>query len=238
MHFFSFVTRQSGYIPSQEKFRHVSLIAGGMGVHRLLLERKGSLLNSKVPKWCGTIPSEDALRRASLVRLILMDVDGVQTDGLVYYVHHSSGSIFETKGFGSHDGLAFHLLRHADIKYGAISGRMSVAVEERASNMGFAYLYQGNLDKIPALEEILQKSKFETKNIAYIGDDFTDVPIMKRVGLACAVADAREEAKSCAHFLTATAGGRGAVREVAELVLKAQNKWEEILLRYEITQTS
>lgn len=187
-------------------------------------------------QWCGTIPSLDAIARAAQVRLVLMDVDGVQTDGSVFYVPHGDlgSAYFETKGFDSHDGLAFHMLKEGDIKYGAISGRKSSAVNERATNMGFTYLYQGNLDKIPILTKILKESGLKEESIAYVGDDFTDVPIMRRVGLACAVADARAETKLAAHFVTAARGGKGAIREVAELVLKAQNKWTEVMLRYDL----
>jgi len=197
-------------------------------------------LENKQLQWCGTTPSPDAIAKAALVQLILMDVDGVQTDGSVFYLplggssdHLASGSpYFETKGFDSHDGLAFHMLKAAGIKYGAISGRKSGALEERASSMGFTYLYQGNLDKVPILAEIVNKSGLGEENIAYVGDDFTDIPIMRKIGLACAVANARPEVKSIAHFVTAAAGGKGGVREVAELVLKAQNKWADVVTRY------
>jgi 3-deoxy-D-manno-octulosonate 8-phosphate phosphatase (KDO 8-P phosphatase) len=194
---------------------------------------EGDRLTTEDFSWCGTVPSADALKRAATVKLIVTDIDGVQTNGCVYYLPSSSG-VFETKGFDSHDGLALHMLKRAGIKYGAISGRSSAAVAERASNMGFDYIYQGHLDKIPILQEILTLSNLSPSEIAYVGDDFTDVPLMKRVGLACAVANARAEVKTVAHFITATRGGEGALREVVELVLKATSKWPEILERYNL----
>jgi 3-deoxy-D-manno-octulosonate 8-phosphate phosphatase (KDO 8-P phosphatase) len=184
--------------------------------------------------WNGTTPSKDVLERAKKVRLLLMDVDGVMTDGKSYYVP-GPGSIFETKGFDSHDGLAFHLLNAAEIETGALSGRKSEALQERANNLNFTYLYQGFLVKEPIFEEILAKANLKADQVAYVGDDLTDVPLLKRVGLACGVANARPEVKQLAHFVTAVEGGHGAVREIAELLLKSQSKWEKALAHYQIT---
>jgi 3-deoxy-D-manno-octulosonate 8-phosphate phosphatase (KDO 8-P phosphatase) len=193
-------------------------------------------LNIGKINWCGTIPTQETIDKAVKIQLILMDVDGVQTDGLAYYVPKTDGTIFETKGFHSHDGLAFIMLSAAGIKYGAISGRKSAAVEERARSMGFTYIYEGHLDKVPILQEIQKTSGLKDENVAYVGDDFTDVPLMKKVGLACAVADARDEVKAYAHFVSQKPGGRGAIREVAELVLKSQNLWQAVLNRYSISE--
>ena len=189
-------------------------------------------MNTRELTWCGTIPTEETIRRAAKIQLILMDVDGVQTDGKAYYLPNGDGTLFETKGFHSHDGLAFHMLAAAGIKYGAISGRKSAAVEERALSMGFAYMYAGHLDKVPILREIQKTSGLSEDAIAYVGDDFTDVPLLKSVGLGCAVANARAEVRQIAHFVTQAEGGKGAIREVAELVLKAQNKWQPLLMTY------
>ncbi len=182
--------------------------------------------------WCGTRPSQQALYRAGAIKLLLMDVDGVITDGRVYYVPLTDGSAYETKGFDSHDGLAFNFLQDAGIDCGFISGRRSEAVEERAVNMHVQHVYQGSLQKEENYEKVLAEANLIDEQVAYIGDDFTDLPILKRVGLACAVANARAEVKPYAHFVTAARGGQGAVREVVELILKAQKKWQSILEKY------
>ncbi len=176
--------------------------------------------------WCGAKPSSKVVERAAKIQLLLMDVDGVLTNGVVYFVPGKDGHAFETKGFDSHDGLGFHLLNAAGIKTGFISGRESEAVRERAENMKVSYIYEGSLQKEPIFDEIRQKANLTDDQIAYIGDDFTDIPLIKRAGLGVAVDNAREEVKNAAHFVTEAKGGEGAVREVIELILKAQNKWE------------
>jgi 3-deoxy-D-manno-octulosonate 8-phosphate phosphatase (KDO 8-P phosphatase) len=140
----------------------------------------------------------------------------------------------ETKGFDSQDGIGLQWLSWKGIKTGLISGRNSPATVERARQCKFAYVYQGHIEKIPILNEILADSGIDSSQVAYIGDDFTDVTIMHRVGLAIATANARPEVKQNAHFVTSAPGGQGAVREVVELLLKAQGYWEEILRKYEI----
>jgi 3-deoxy-D-manno-octulosonate 8-phosphate phosphatase (KDO 8-P phosphatase) len=114
-----------------------------------------------------------------------------------------------------------------------VSGRVSPATEERARQVKMTYVYQGHIEKVPILEQILADAKISASEVAYMGDDLTDVVILRRVGLAIATANAREEVKRAAHYVTQAAGGRGAVREVAELLLKAQNRWEEILKHYQ-----
>jgi 3-deoxy-D-manno-octulosonate 8-phosphate phosphatase (KDO 8-P phosphatase) len=191
--------------------------------------------NSK--RWCGTIPSEQVIERAKQIQLLLMDVDGVLTDGKVYHLHVPAGQTYETKGFDSHDGLGFYFLKDAGIVSGFISGRKSQAVDQRAENMQVKYVRQGNLQKEKDYEDILRLASLSDNQVAYIGDDFTDVPLFKRVGLACAVANARNEVKPYAHFISQAEGGKGAVREIIELILKAQNKWPAILAKYGIDQT-
>jgi 3-deoxy-D-manno-octulosonate 8-phosphate phosphatase (KDO 8-P phosphatase) len=116
---------------------------------------------------------------------------------------------------------------------GLISGRISPATAERAKQCKFRYVYQGHIEKIPILDEILADAKLSKDQVAYIGDDLTDVVVMRRVGLAVATANARAEVKAQAHFVTTVPGGSGAVREVVELILKAQGHWDEILRKYE-----
>ena len=177
---------------------------------------------------------EDLLARAARVRLLLMDVDGVMTDGTYWQVPDGQGSLAEIKAFDSQDGIAFQWLRRFSIQAGVISGRVSVATEERARTAGFTHIYQGHTEKIPILEEILEKSGLAAEQVGYVGDDFTDVVVMHRVGFAVAVANAKPEVKQHAHWVTTNPGGHGALRDVVELLLKAQGRWDDILRHYEL----
>jgi 3-deoxy-D-manno-octulosonate 8-phosphate phosphatase (KDO 8-P phosphatase) len=177
---------------------------------------------------------EDVLARAARVRLLLMDVDGVMTDGTYWNVPDGQGGLAEIKAFDSQDGIAFQWLRRFGIQAGVISGRVSVATAERARSAGFVHVYQGHTEKIPILEEILEKAQLQAEQVGYVGDDFTDIVVMHRVGLAVATANAKPEVKAEAHWVTTSAGGHGALRDVVELLLKAQGRWEEILRHYEI----
>ncbi len=171
---------------------------------------------------------------ASRIKLLLMDVDGVLTNGKLFNVPDAAGKMVETKGFDSQDGIALQWLSWKGIRTGVISGRESPATEERARQVKMTYVYQGHIEKVPILEEILRDARIDASQVAYVGDDLTDVVIMRRVGLAIAPANAREEVKQAAHFVTRASGGEGAVREVIELLMKAQGLWAEILRHYEI----
>ncbi|MBI3209958.1 MAG: HAD hydrolase family protein [Candidatus Solibacter usitatus] len=171
---------------------------------------------------------------AAGIRLLLMDVDGVMTDGKLYNVPGPDGRMAETKGFDAQDGISLQWLNWYGIKTGLISGRQSPATEERARQCKFSYIYQGHIEKVPILEEILADAKVAAENVAYIGDDLTDIVIMRRVGLTFAPQNARPEVKKAAHHVTAGAGGHGAVREVAEILLKAKGHWTELLKKYEV----
>ena len=177
---------------------------------------------------------EDVLARAARVRLLLMDVDGVMTDGTYWQVPDGQGGLAEIKAFDSQDGIAFQWLRRFGIQAGVISGRVSIATEERARSAGFTHVYQGHTEKIPILEEILEKAGLQAEQVGYVGDDFTDVVVMHRVGFGVATANAKPEVKAEAHWVTPNPGGHGALRDVVELLLKAQGRWEEILRHYEI----
>jgi 3-deoxy-D-manno-octulosonate 8-phosphate phosphatase (KDO 8-P phosphatase) len=177
---------------------------------------------------------EDVLARAARVRLLLMDVDGVLTDGTYWHVPDGQGGLAEIKAFDSQDGIALQWLRRVGIEAGVISGRSSAATGERARSAHFAHVYQGHLEKVPILEEILEKSGLAAERVAYVGDDLTDVVVLHRVGLGIAVANARPEVKAEAHWVTPSPGGHGALRDVVELLLKAQGRWDEILLQYEV----
>lgn len=175
----------------------------------------------------------DIESRAARVKLLLMDVDGVLTDGHLINVPGADGKMVETKMFDSQDGIALQWLSWHGIQTGVISGRVSPATEERANQVKMTYVYQGHIEKIPILEEIQKASGIAFNEIAYAGDDLTDIVVMRRVGLAIAPANARVEVKRAAHHVTAGAGGAGAIREVCEMLLKAQGKWAEILRKYE-----
>jgi 3-deoxy-D-manno-octulosonate 8-phosphate phosphatase (KDO 8-P phosphatase) len=172
--------------------------------------------------------------RAAKIRLLLMDVDGVLTDGLLYNVPGPEDDFIETKAFNAQDGIALQWLAWNGIQTGVISGRVSKAMEVRATQVGMTYVYQGHIEKLPILEEIIGRSNLPLADIAYAGDDLTDVPILRCVGLAFAPANARPEVKRCAHHVTATVGGAGAVREIAEILLQAQGYWDGLLKKYEV----
>jgi 3-deoxy-D-manno-octulosonate 8-phosphate phosphatase (KDO 8-P phosphatase) len=177
---------------------------------------------------------EDLLARAARVRLLLLDVDGVMTDGSYWTQPDGKGGLAEIKAFDSQDGIALQWLRRFGIQAGVISGRVSLATEERARSAGLAYVYQGHTEKVPILDEILEKSGLGAEQVAYVGDDLTDVVVLHRVGLGVATANARPEVRAEAHWVTPSAGGRGAVRDVVELILKARGSWAELLRHYEI----
>jgi 3-deoxy-D-manno-octulosonate 8-phosphate phosphatase (KDO 8-P phosphatase) len=181
----------------------------------------------------NTNPDIQAL--ASKVKLILMDVDGVLTDGILINVPDAQGNMVETKGFDSQDGIALQWCNWHGIKTGVISGRVSPATVERARQCKMTYVYQGHIEKIPILDEILADAKIDRSEVAYIGDDFTDVVLFHRVGFAIATANARDEVKREAHYITRRPGGHAAVREVIEVVMKAQGLWEKVLAKYEIS---
>jgi 3-deoxy-D-manno-octulosonate 8-phosphate phosphatase (KDO 8-P phosphatase) len=167
-------------------------------------------------------------RRASRIKLLLMDCDGVLTDGRLWLLENGD----EQKSFNTRDGLGLHLLHRAGLKSGIISGRKSVSVERRTRDLAIEFLRQGDPDKIEAFEDVLRLAGVDENEVAFIGDDLTDIPLMQRSELAVAVADAVEEARAVAHYVTRAEGGRGAVREVIELILKAQGRWNDLVDGY------
>jgi len=172
--------------------------------------------------------------RAARVRLLLMDVDGVLTDGRLINLPAPDGGVFESKAFDSQDGIALQWLSWHGIETGVISGRISPATEARAKQVNMRYIYQGHIEKVPILDQIRAASGLAAEQIAYCGDDLTDIVVMRRVGLALAPANARQEVKRAAHYVTQAAGGRGAVREICELLLEAHGRWTDILKKYEV----
>ena len=167
-------------------------------------------------------------QRASQIKLLLMDCDGVLTDGRIWILETGE----DQKAFNTRDGLGLELLHRAGLQSGIISGRRSSAVERRAKELKIAFLLQGCENKIAAFDEIIAAAGVKNSEVAFIGDDLNDIPLLRRSGLAVAVADAAEETKRAAHVITRTPGGSGAVREAVELILKAQNRWNEVIERY------
>jgi 3-deoxy-D-manno-octulosonate 8-phosphate phosphatase (KDO 8-P phosphatase) len=167
-------------------------------------------------------------RRASRIKLLLMDCDGVLTDGRIWLTQDGG----EQKSFNTHDGLGLDLFHRAGLRSGVITGRISSALDRRAQELEIEFVRQGDPNKVSAFEEILRLAEVDEDEVAFIGDDLTDIPLMLRSELAVAVADAVEEARSIAHYVTRADGGRGAVREVIELILRSQGRWNELVEKY------
>jgi 3-deoxy-D-manno-octulosonate 8-phosphate phosphatase (KDO 8-P phosphatase) len=174
----------------------------------------------------GLTASLDA--RARKIRILMLDVDGVMTDGKVCLLSFPDGSVQEMKQFNAHDGAGLKMAQDAGLKTGIITGRDSAAVTKRAAESGMEFVYQGRENKTVAFEEFLRDSKIEESAVAYMGDDLPDLPVLRRVGLAVGVANAAPEVKIAAHLVTKRAGGDGAVRELIEYILKAQGKWDAV----------
>ncbi|MGE0882271.1 MAG: KdsC family phosphatase [Blastocatellales bacterium] len=181
----------------------------------------------------SSIPDE-VLERARHIQLLLSDCDGVLTDGSLHYSATLEPVIEAVKVFHIHDGQGMRLARLAGLKLGIISGRESAALAARAREMSVDYLYQGVADKLTVYEEIKKAEGLSDIQIAYIGDDLPDLATMKSAGLSVAVADAVPDIKACAHLTTKARGGRGAVRETIELILKSQDKWEDLISRFDL----
>jgi 3-deoxy-D-manno-octulosonate 8-phosphate phosphatase (KDO 8-P phosphatase) len=178
--------------------------------------------------------TQNVVERARKIKLILMDVDGTFTDGRVSYLPDAAGKMIEFKAFSSQEGLAAHFCTEVGIKTGFISGLQSPAVDERARILKITYVKQGHLEKGKIFDEILADAKLKEEQVCFIGDDLTDLSLILRAGLGCAVADARKEVRLNADFVTDAPGGHGAFREVVELVLKSQNLWKVILEKYKV----
>jgi len=169
------------------------------------------------------------VEKAKRVRLLVLDVDGVMTNGDLLYSNDGT----ECKAFNVRDGLGLKLLMQGGIKVAIISGRRSRAVDLRAAELGIQEVYQGVSDKVAIFEEIAKRHAVEYEQAAFIGDDLADIPLLLKVGFAVGVANAVEEVKKRVDFVTTHAGGHGAVREICELLLKSQGKWENQLQSFE-----
>ncbi len=172
----------------------------------------------------------EILERARKIKLFLMDVDGTITDGSVNLISlPDGGGVSEMKAFNSQDGMGLKLANTMGIRTGFITGRKSPAVSQRAKELNVEFVYLGQETKMAAFEQCLEKAGVGEEEVAYMGDDLPDMPVAKRAGLAVAVANAAPELKEISHYVTLAGGGEGSAREVVELILKAQGRWEEAI---------
>jgi 3-deoxy-D-manno-octulosonate 8-phosphate phosphatase (KDO 8-P phosphatase) len=172
--------------------------------------------------------SDALLAKAGRIRLLLFDVDGVLTDGTV--IMHADGS--ESKGFNIRDGAAIVFAQRAGLTVGLLSARSSGATAHRAAQLAVRIVEQGVRSKLKAYEQIARDARLGDDEIAYMGDDLLDLPVLGRVGLSAAPADAAAEVRGRVDWVSAQAGGRGAVRELIELILRAQQRWDDVLRQY------
>jgi 3-deoxy-D-manno-octulosonate 8-phosphate phosphatase (KDO 8-P phosphatase) len=220
-----------------------------------LLRRLHSLTGKALLNYNRIVSSE----RAKKIKIILFDVDGVLTDGSIwlfpasvlprtdFYEHKHPGeagygivsqSMMEAKGFNAHDGTAISLARLGGIKAGIVTKRISEAVALRARDLHLDYVFQGAANKSEVLDKVLAESGMSEEAVAYVGDDVIDLPIMRRCGLAIAVANARPQVAEMAHYRTPNRGGEGAGRDAVEYILKAQGTLEAVIEAYIHARTS
>lgn len=171
---------------------------------------------------------QDILEKAAQIKLVIFDVDGVLTDGSLFIGDGGE----EYKAFYSRDGLGMKMLHATGVEIGIITARTAKVVEHRMASLGIKHVHQGRLDKLSACEEMLAELGIAFEHTAYVGDDAVDLPVLKRVGLAVAVEDAHPIAKQHAHWQTAHPGGRGAARDVCELIMQAQGTLEAQLHKF------
>jgi len=225
-----------------------ALSADGVGIHSLGFTQQ-MLESRSMPKPLSP------QARAKRIKLLLFDVDGVLTDGKLFFfpvppgfeqttLQHAaqhggkggfgiaSSSMIEAKGFHAHDGTAISLARLGGIKTGLITKRISETVAVRARDLKLEHVHQGIQDKLTAFEEILQQEGLDAGEAGFVGDDVIDLPVMRNCGFAIAVANARAEVKKEAHYVTPHAGGEGALRDAIEYILKAQGKWKQVVSEY------
>ena len=185
--------------------------------------------NTQVAPHASAHQRESALILARPVRLLLLDVDGVLSDGRISY--GSDG--MEIKSFHTQDGFGLRLLRQSGITAGIITGRSSEAVRRRAAELKLNHLYENAKNKLTLFEDVLRQERLTPEQCAYMGDDWMDLPLLRRVGLAVAPANAVPEVKQRVHFVTERKGGEGAVREVCDLLLEAQGLHNQLLLQFD-----
>lgn len=167
----------------------------------------------------------ELLKRAKAIRLLLLDVDGILTDGRLYFDNNG----VESKAFNTRDGLGMKALQRSGIEVAVITGRKSEIVSQRMKQLEIKHVYQGREDKLNAFNHLLESTGFKANEVCFAGDDWIDLPVLVRAGLAVTVADADEHVKQHVHWITRRKGGDGAVREICNLILRAQNKDRAIL---------
>jgi 3-deoxy-D-manno-octulosonate 8-phosphate phosphatase (KDO 8-P phosphatase) len=177
-------------------------------------------------------PTAAILRRARCIKLLLLDVDGVMTDGSISLASEPGSQAREIKSFNSLDGAGIRLAQLAGLRTGVITGRVSAAVAARAKELGMDYIAQDVFMKLPAFEKILRQARVKPDEVCFIGDDITDLPVLSRAGLAVSVPNGHEEVRRRVHYITRRSGGQGAVREVVDLILRAQGKYDKLLRRF------
>jgi len=173
--------------------------------------------------------NEELLARARKIKIVLNDVDGIWTDGKLHFFLTPDGRVEEIKSFNAQDGIAIMMLRSGGIKSGVITGRRHETTVSRARNLGMDYFYQGFLTKLGPLEDVLKRENISAEEVAFMGDDLTDLPLLEKVGLAVTVPNAVPVVKEAAHFITSRVGGDGAYRELVDLIITAQGKMEPML---------
>ncbi|NOZ52651.1 MAG: 3-deoxy-manno-octulosonate-8-phosphatase KdsC [Gammaproteobacteria bacterium] len=171
---------------------------------------------------------QDITEKAKQIKLVVFDVDGVLTDGSLFYGDDGQ----EYKAFNSRDGHGMKMLIASGVDVGIITGRTSDVVKHRMQNLNITHVYQGQLEKLPAFEALLEKLSLTADQVAYVGDDVVDLPVMIRAGLAITVPGAHPLAIKHAHWVTTLDAGRGAARDVCELIMKAQGTYEPAMLKY------
>jgi 3-deoxy-D-manno-octulosonate 8-phosphate phosphatase (KDO 8-P phosphatase) len=174
---------------------------------------------------------ENMIHKIKAIRLLILDVDGVMTDGRI--IMDDTGR--EIKNFNVKDGHGIKMLMRYGIDVVLLTGRRSHVVEYRARDLDIAEVHQGIHDKLVIFNEILQKRALNREDVAYIGDDLVDIPLLKRAGFSATVADASEEVKGFVDYITSKAGGKGAVREICDMILRCQGKWTDVTQRYDIS---
>jgi len=171
---------------------------------------------------------QDILTKAKQIKLVIFDVDGVLTDGSLFYGDDGQ----EYKAFNAKDGHGMKMLMASGVEIGIITGRTSDLVKHRMRNLNITHVHQGQLEKLPAFQALLKKLSLTDDQVAYVGDDVVDLPVMLRAGLAITVPGAHELAIKHAHWITTQEAGRGAARDVCELIMKAQGNYEPAMLKY------
>ena len=204
--------------------------AHAVGIHRLIV---CAIYHRGMSESLPAAATPDVLARARKIKLFLMDVDGTLTDGGVCLISTTStdgpgeATVTEMKVFSAQDGQGLSLAHTMHIQTGFITGRRSPAVAKRAEELKVSFVYLGQARKMQAYEECMQKAGVTEDEVAYLGDDLPDIPLAQRSGLGICVADGAEELKEACHYVTQRGGGKGAAREVVELILKAQGRWAE-----------